>query len=215
MGIHEWLIKHNYKYEFNEELSNWLQVWKDTSDQSAKKWSNFFGFNEPIAKRSIAPNGTISIAGGKTTSGIEPIYSVAYQRRYLTPSGYKKQYVIDFVAKRLVDQGIDPYSIEDAYTLSFDVERRIKFQAEVQKYVDNAISSTINLPSYGEIGNNDFKVFGEILYKYLPNLRGITVYPNNARSGQPLIPVDYYFAKENENTVFEGNEDCPDGICGL
>lgn len=215
MGIHEWLIKNGLKYEFNDKLSEYLQIWKDTSDYSAKVWCNTLGFKESVAKRAIAPNGTISIAGGKTTSGIEPIFSVAYQRRYLTPEGWKKQYVIDSVAEKLVESGIKPEDIEDAYSLSFDIERRIKFQSEIQKYVDNSISSTINLPSFGESGNDNIEEFGNILYKYLPSLRGITVYPNNARSGQPLIPVDYNYAIDKKNVVFEGNEDCVEGVCGL
>ena len=215
LGIHEWLISRGYSYAPNEELSNLLNIWKNTSDESAKYWSNYFSFNEPIAKRAIAPNGSISIAGGKTTSGIEPIYSVAYQRRYLTPTGWKKQYVIDPVAERLVESGVDPYIIEDAYSLSFDVERRINFQAYIQSYVDNAISSTINLPQFGTENNNDPEKFGKILYPYLPKLRGITVYADGSRSGQPLEVVDFKYAMKHKNKVFEGNEECSNGVCAL
>src|SRR5258706_3803363 len=156
MGFHEWLIRRNYKYEPNEELGEWLSVWEKESNKSAKKWSKILGFNEPIKKRAIAPNGTISIAGGQTTSGIEPIFSVAYQRRYLTPDGWKKQYVVDFVAEKLHEEGYDVSQIEDAYSLSMNVEKRIAFQAFVQKYVDNSISSTINMPAYETLGNNDY-----------------------------------------------------------
>ena len=38
-------------------------------------------------------------------------------------------------------------TVESALDLSADYERRIKFQADVQDYVDQSISSTINLPS--------------------------------------------------------------------
>lgn len=215
MGFHEWLIRHGYKYEPNEELAQWLQVWKDSSDKAGKKWSKKLGFNEPVKKRAIAPNGTISIAGGQTTSGIEPIFSVAYQRRYLTPEGWRKQYVVDFVAEKLHEEGIDVSKIEDAYSLSLNVEKRIAFQAFVQGYVDNSISSTINMPSYGYLGNNDHKKFGKILMKYLPKLRGITAYPDGARGGQPLTPVEFEYAIHKKGVVFEGNEDCVDGVCGL
>src|SRR5258706_6316236 len=216
MGFHEWLIRRGYTYQPNDELAQWLQVWKDTSDASAKKWSELLGVNEPIKKRAIAPNGTISIAGGQTTSGIEPIFSVAYQRRYLTPDGWRKQYVVDFVAEKLHEEGYDISNVEDAYSLSMNVEKRIAFQAFVQQYVDNAISSTINMPEFGALGNNNNEKFGNILMKYLPALRGITVYPNSSRSGQPLTPVNFDFAIKNKNVVFEGNEDCGDnGICGV
>lgn len=215
MGIHEWLILHNHQYEENEELTNWLDTWKRTSNSSAKFWSSKFNMNEPIAKRAIAPNGSISIAGGMTTSGIEPIFSRAFQRRYLTPDGWKKQYVVDFVAERLYNQGINIDNLEDAYTLSLDVEKRIKFQSYVQKYVDNSISSTINIPRYKKQGNDNEKQFGEILYNYLPHIRGITVYPDGARGGQPLTAVDFKYALERKGVVFEGHEECEGGVCGL
>lgn len=215
MGIHEWLILRNKKYDEDDELAFWLEVWKDTSDQSARKWANYFSFNEPIAKRSIAPNGTISIAGGQTTSGIEPIFAVAYMRRFLTPNGWKAQYVVDPVAQKLIEMGHKPETIEDSYSLSLDVERRIKFQSFIQKYVDNSISSTINLPSFEEYGKDNVENFGNILYKYLPSIRGITCYPNGSRGGQPLVPVDYNYAISKQGTIFEANEEsCIGGICG-
>lgn len=215
MGFHEWLIRNEEKYEPNEKLGEWLNVWKKSSDDSARKWSKKLGVNEPIKKRSLAPNGSISIAGGKTTSGIEPIFSLAYQRRYLTPDGWRKQYVVDAVAERLHEEGYDLSKVEDAYSLSYDVEKRIAFQAFVQSYVDNAISSTINLPEFGTEGNNDPKEFGEILMKYLPKLRGITVYPDGARGGQPLTPVPFDFAINKKGVVFESHEECVGGVCGL
>ena len=215
MGFHEFLLRRNSPYEMTDELRKYLQVWKDTSNQSAKDWASKLGFPEPIAKRAIAPNGTTSIAGGRTTSGLEPIFSVAYQRRYLTPDGWKKQYVIDPVAEKLAEEGLDPSKFEDAYSLSKDVERRIAFQAGVQEYVDNSISSTINLPAFGEDGNNDLDKFGKTLYNYLPKLRGITVYPDGARGGQPITSVPYEFAINKKDIVFEGNENCSEGVCGL
>ena len=214
MGFHEWLIRHGHGYEPNDELAEWLSIWRDTSDASAVKWAKALGTNVPIKKRAIAPNGSISIAGGRTTSGIEPIFSMAYKRRYLTPDGWKMQYVVDFVAEKLHEEGYDLSSVEDAYSLSFDVEKRIAFQAFVQGYVDNSISSTVNLPS-GAHENGNVEKFGSILLKYLPKMRGITVYPDGARGGQPLTPVDFDTAIKHKGVVFEGNEDCAGGICGL
>jgi ribonucleoside-diphosphate reductase alpha chain len=215
MGMHEWLLRRGKSYGPDDDLSQWLQIWRDTSDQSGNYWAGKFGFATPIAKRAIAPNGTISIAGGKTTSGIEPIFAVAYKRRYLTPEGWRHQFVVDPVAERLVEEGVDPNTIEDAYTLSLDVSRRLAFQAFVQKYVDNSISSTINLLGYGNPGNDDYEKFGQILYGYLPELRGITTYPDGARGGQPLTVVDYKYAIKHKDTIFESKEDCVEGVCGL
>lgn len=215
MGIHEWLIRNGQKYEPNLLFGEWLQNWKDESERASEKWSRELGVSKPIKLRALAPNGTISIAGGQTTSGIEPIFSLAYKRRYLTPEGWKQQYVVDFVAERLHEEGYDMNKVEDSYSLAMNVEKRISFQAFVQGYVDNAISSTINTPPFGSIGNNDPKKFGEILYKYLPKLRGITVYPDGSRGGQPLTSVDFNEAINKKNVVFEGNEECVDGVCGL
>jgi ribonucleoside-diphosphate reductase alpha chain len=139
---------------------------------------------------------------------------MAYKRRYLTLDGWKLQYVVDFVAEKLHEEGYDLSAVEDAYSLSFDVEKRIAFQAFVQGYVDNSISSTVNLPS-GAHENGNVEKFGSILLKYLPKMRGITVYPDGARGGQPLTPVDFDTAIKHKGVVFEGNEDCAGGICGL
>jgi ribonucleoside-diphosphate reductase alpha chain len=127
---------------------------------------------------------------------------VAYKRRYL--KGQKEwhyQYVIDGTAKLLIDKyGIDPYKIETALSLANDYERRIKFQADVQDYVDMSISSTINLPKWGTMLNNDSKVddFAHVLAKYAVRLRGFTCYPDGSRGGQPLTIVDYKEALTQE-----------------
>lgn len=215
MGFHEWLIRRGYKYEETPELREWMTVWKDESDRAAKYWAKKLGVREPVKKRALAPNGTISIAGGQTTSGIEPIFSLAYQRRYMTPDGWKKQYVVDFVAEKLHEEGYDLSKVEDSHSLALNVEKRIKFQRFIQEFVDQSISSTINLPSFGSLGNNDEKKFGNILIKHLRHLRGITVYPDGARGGQPLTPVDFDFALSKKNVVFEGHEECNDGVCGI
>ena len=100
----------------------------------------------PVKTRAIAPNGTIGIVAETTTSA-EPLFCVAYKRRFLGDNKeWKYQYVIDPTAQRLIDEGVHPDYIEDAYLLSYNVEKRIKFQHDLQKYVDHGISSTINLP---------------------------------------------------------------------
>jgi len=213
MGLHEWLILRDYPYAPNAELQEWLEVWQQKSDEFAKKWSEKFSINCPVKKRAIAPTGSISIVG-ETTSGIEPIFAVAYLRRYLSPSGWQEKVIVDPVAERLINLGINPDNIEDSYTLADDVERRIQFQYFLQKYVDNAISSTINLPAYGQKGNSDYEAFGKILISYLPFLRGITVYPDGARGGQPLVRLDYREAISNKFD-YEEFENCPGGVCGI
>jgi ribonucleoside-diphosphate reductase alpha chain len=193
MGLHEWLIQRNYHYEVTDELHSWLRVWRGVSDTTAASYADALGVSRPVARRAIAPTGTIGILAG-TTTGIEPMFAVAYKRRYLKGTDWHYQYVVDSTAQELIDlYDTDPDSIDSAIDLSKDYERRIKFQADVQDYVDQSISSTINLPAYGSDWNNPdtVKPFAATLAKYAPRLRGFTCYPDGARGGQPLTPVPY------------------------
>lgn len=221
MGIHEWLIQRGSKYEVTPELHKWLGVYKGVSEETSRRYADLFSISRPVANRSIAPTGTIGIIAG-TTTGIEPVYAVSYKRRYLTAGNkWKYQYAVDYAAQTLIENnGIDPDSIESAIDLAKDYERRIKFQADVQDYVDMSISSTINLPSTGNI---DPKSFAITLAKYAPRLRGFTVYPDGARGGQPLTKVAYAdvrdkLGKEFEEDGLEMNDICTivgSGYCGL
>lgn len=203
MGLHEWLIQRNYNYTVVPELHQWLSVYKGVSDNASKYYSDKLSISVPVANRAIAPTGTIGILAG-TTTGIEPIYAVAYKRRYLTNgTKWKYQYEVDHVAKLLIEHyGTDPNSIETAADLASDPERRIKFQADVQDYVDMGISSTINLPAKSD-QMFDAKQFAETLARYASRLRGFTCYPDGSRGGQPLVKVDYDEAKTKLGEEFE------------
>lgn len=216
MGVHEWLLKRGYRYEPCTELGKWLQSYSQ-SGAHANLHCDRMGISRPAATRAVAPTGTISIAA-ETTSGIEPIYAVAYKRRYLDGRDWKAQYMIDNSAHRLIQGGTDPALIEDALTLAEDVERRMHLQAFVQQYVDHGISSTINLPQWGTELNNESKVtrFGNILMRYLPKLRGVTAYPDGSRGGQPLTRVPYEEAMSQLGVEFIEQSDlgCKSGVCG-
>lgn len=219
MGIHEWLLVQGKKYGPDPELEEYLKVYA-TSGKYAKELAQKYDLSVPVKTRAIAPTGTIGIIA-ETTTGIEPIFCAAYKRRYKKGSDLNAyQYVIDPTAKRLVDKGVNPDTIEDAYNLAEDSERRVAFQAYIQQYVDHSISSTINLPHWGSELNNDGTVqaFGNMLIKYLPKLRGITVYPDGARGGQPLTPVKFSTALKHTDEVFYETVDVCDlkggGSCG-
>ncbi len=220
MGIHEWLLKRGYNYEMVPELQRWLEVYREESERSANSLCDRLSISRPVAYRAIAPTGTIGILAG-TTTGIEPLYAVAYKRRYLRGAKqWRYQYVIDSTAEALIQQyDLDPERIETSVSLTDDFERRLSFQADVQDYVDMAISSTINMPAWGSDLNNEDTVqpFAETLAKYAPRLRGFTVYPDGARGGQPLTMVPYAEAKGQEGLEFEENseEACGGGICGI
>ena len=221
MGVHEWLLLRGKPYGKDDELGTYLEAYA-TSTEIAKKYADEWELSAPIKTRAIAPTGTIGIVA-ETTTGIEPIFCAAYKRRYLKGSTWNWQYVLDPTAKRLVEHGVDPDKIEDAYVLSEsfeNVERRLAFQSWVQTFVDHGISSTINLPSWGSAMNNTGTVqeFGTRLIKHLPKLRGITTYPDGARGGQPITAVSYKTASKHVGEIFVESTDVCDltrgGSCG-
>ena len=219
MGVHEWLLQRGYKYEVNDELKGWLDIWRSESETAANEWSDRFFINRPKKYRAIAPAGSIGILAS-TTTGIEPLYAVAYKRRYLqSGTRWKYQYVIDATANRLIETyGIAPEEIETAGRLAIDPERRIKLQYEIQKYVDMAISSTINLPMWGSDYNNESTAseLASTLLRYCHGLRGITVYPDGSRGGQPLTEVPYEDAKHHVGVIYDEEENrCSGGVCGV
>ena len=215
MGIYEWLVTRGKPYGPDDELASWLDYYAE-STLIAAEYADRLGISRPIKTRGIAPNGTISIVA-ETTSSIEPLFAVAMKRRYLKGKDWHFQYVIDATAQRLIDKGIDPAKLETAYDLAKTPERRVAFQAWLQEWVDHGISSTLNLPAYGshEFTNEEF---GTMLFKYLPKLRGVTVYPDGARGGQPLNVVPYDEAKDwvgYEYSEFGSEQACVSGSCGI
>ena len=225
MGLHEWLIQRNNRYEATPELHRWFKVYEAESDKTARDFSNTLSVSRPVAVRSVAPTGTIGILAG-TSTGVEPIYSVAYKRRYLKNRRWHYQYVVDSAAKEMIDlYDIKPEKIETALDLAKDYERRLSFQANVQEYVDMAISATINMPAWGTEDNNEDKVedFSKTLAKYAHRLRGFTCYPDGCRGGQPITVVPYNEAVKQLGEEFEDNIQAHDiceisnsgGVCGV
>jgi ribonucleoside-diphosphate reductase alpha chain len=222
MGIHEWLLQRGQKYEVTKELKEWLSVYKSESERAANEHCDRFYISHPVAYRAIAPTGTIGILAS-TTTGIEPLFAVAYKRRYLTDgTKWKYEYVVDATADRLVKEyGLKADEIDTAYKLSNNYEQRIKFQADIQDFVDMSISSTINLPAWGTKANNESRVeeFTKTLAAYAPRLRGFTCYPDGSRGGQPITECSYEDAVKNKGTVFEEHDVCDitghGGSCGV
>ena len=219
MGMHEWLLKRGLKYEMTRELGRWLSVYETESEKAANEHCTRLFLNRPQGYRAIAPTGTTSLLCG-TSSGVEPIPSLAYKRRYLVDgTKWKYQYAVDGTAQALIDDGISPDKIETSFDLAADPERRIKFQRDVQRYVDHAISSTINLPAWGGDLNNEDKVteFARMIQKYATGLRGLTLYPDGSRGGQPITPVPYEEAISKRGVIYEDNTEaqCLTGVCGI
>lgn len=215
-GIHEWLMLRGHNYHCVPELHKWLSVYQHESDSEAFISARKLGVSIPRGVRAVAPTGTIGILA-ETTTGIEPLFCKAYKRRYVGEN--KKQvyqYVVDGTVKRLLERGVKIEQIEDSYDLDF--KQRVKFQADVQNYVDMAISSTCNLPKWGSEQNNEetLKKNARTLLKYAKRLRGFTCYPDGSRGGQPLTRITLETALGKEGVVFEENEaECLNGVCGI
>lgn len=221
IGVHEFCLAHGTQYgtsESFEVLDPYMREY-DRALEYACDWQDRLGISRSIAARAIAPNGTIGILAGSTPSG-DPMYSSAHERVVITssPSGDVRttHIVVDPVAKRLVENGISPDSIEDAYGLALFPERRLAMQAYLQSHVDQAVSSTLNLP-HVITDPGEQRSFGDTLMKYLPSLRGVTAYPDGARAGQPLTPIslEYALSHEGESFVESVEASCSGGVCGV
>jgi ribonucleoside-diphosphate reductase alpha chain len=152
----------------------------------------------------IPPCGTISMLHG-VSSGIEPIFSALYNRRYRDGNVWKSQLVVDPLFKEYYDKGLPL----DTFVGSYDVspEEHIKVQATVQKYIDSCISKTINLPSTATA-----EEFSKAALDYAPYLKGLTVYRDGAHENAPLeaIPltkenIDMYMSSQVVEGVQSGD----------
>lgn len=223
IGVHEFLLQRGLGYGTDaamEALEPFMAVY-DRALEFACDIADECGLSRPIAATSGAPTGTRAI-GAESTTGWEPVSAAAYARSVITSKAHEADartvhYVIDPTVARLTKQGfIDPSdTVEDSFSLAENYERRFKMQAYAQSHTDQAISMTVNLPHVMRDAQ-ERRVFGETLYRYLPQLRGMTVYPNGAIAGQPITPVSLEEAMNGGPVIIEESEDkCASGVCGL
>lgn len=223
IGVHEFCLQRGVAYGSDDalELLEPYMAEYERSTEYAHDWQEQAGLSLSVATRSGAPTGTRGIIAESTT-GWEPVTAAAYKRVVTAGRAHESDrrethYVVDPTIARLVKEGYirDGDPVEDSYSLAEDYERRFRMQAYAQSKVDQAISMTINLP-HVMLDPAERRTFGETLYRYLPKLRGITVYPNGAISGQPITPVPLTEALAANNlTVEESEEKCAAGACGI
>lgn len=162
------------------------------------------------ALNTIAPTGTISMIC-EVSSGIEPIFAMAYERRYRKGEDIAMEVVADPLFKRFVAEGRSTKHFQNSYDLS--IRDHLEMQRTCQKHVDNAVSKTINLPP----GTSEEEL-SDLYMEFLPELKGVTVYPVGSREDQPLTPLPQERAEE---LVFEailqagGNDGCKTGNCDM
>lgn len=130
----------------------------------------------------IAPTGSISNLIETSSMGIEPVFAFQYQRKTVSLDGQESVYtvypnIVELYLKMHPEDTIDslPYYFVSAYDI--DWKARINVQAAAQKYVDTAISSTINLPKETTVE----EVEQLYLYAWKSGLKGITIYRDGSR----------------------------------
>lgn len=223
IGVHEFIMKAGAKYGTDDAFEA-LEPYMDEYGRAleyAHDVQERLGLSLSKGASAIAPNGTIGIVAESTPSA-DPLFAAAEVREVKKAhhSGrdqFEQHVVIDPTAARMMAEGVDPALIEDAYTLAMFPERRMAQTAFLQKYTDHAISGTVNLPQV-MTSDADVKWFGETLMEYLPDVRGITVYPDGARAGQPRTRVDLQWALEQKGAILAAEENiCAGGeaACGV
>lgn len=222
IGVHEFLLKRGLKYGTPEAFAalDPFMAEYDRALEYAHEWQDEADLSLSVAATSGAPTGTRGIVAESTT-GWEPVTYTAYRRSVITSKAHKtdertEHYVVDPTVERLLREGyiLPTDDIEDSYTLALDYERRFAMQAYAQSHTDQAISMTINLP-HVMVDPAERQEFADTLYRYLPKLRGITVYPDGAIAGQPITRVPLAEALGMDYLVEEDEEKCASGVCGI
>jgi ribonucleoside-diphosphate reductase alpha chain len=134
---------------------------------------------------SVAPTGTISLVADNVSSGVEPVFALAYTRKVLQPDGSKlEEEVSDFALRRYRIQFRADAAVPSHFVTAQDLTpaEHVRMQAAVQRYVDSAISKTVNVPE-----NISFEAFQEVyLDAYRSGCKGCTTYRPNAVTGSIL-----------------------------
>ena len=182
---------------------------------------------------SIAPTGTISIIAG-CSSGIEPLFALAFVRNVMEgtrllevnslfeEAAHKGGFYSPEMAERIAHRGTlrdingIPDDIRRVFVTDWDIapQWHVRMQATFQKYTDNSVSKTVNLPANAtpEDIRRIYKLAHELKCK------GITVYRYGSKKQQVLSlagevaeaatePLPYLTA----DSEYAGG--CPSGTC--
>jgi len=181
----------------------------------------------------VAPTGTISIIAG-CSSGIEPLFALSFVRNVLSGrklyeihslfeeelrmrSLYSKELLAE-VGKvgSIRDIKQLPADIRKVFVTAFDVppEHHLRIQAAFQKYTDNSVSKTINLP-FDSTVEDVRKIY--LLANQL-KCKGITIYRYDTKKNQ-VLAFDSRIGEEREELLdfimaeSEYAGGCPSGMC--
>ncbi len=185
---------HRKSVEIGEERGSFpnfeKSVWKDKYDAIR---------NATVT--TIAPTGSISIIAG-CSSGIEPIFAISFIRNVLSGTrlfetnplfeiiakerGFYSAKLLEEIAKTGSVRKIDgvPEDIKRLFLTALDTqpEWHVRMQAAFQKYTDNAVSKTVNMPSDASV--EDVKKVYELAWKL--KCKGVTVFRYGSKPEQVL-----------------------------
>ena len=134
---------------------------------------------------SVAPTGTISLVADNVSSGVEPVFALAYTRKVLQPDGSRvEEEVSDYALRRYRALHGDDAELPAHFVTAQDLTpaEHVRMQAAVQRHVDSAISKTVNVPA-----DISFQAFQEVyLDAYRSGCKGCTTYRPNAITGSVL-----------------------------
>jgi ribonucleoside-diphosphate reductase alpha chain len=182
------------------------------SEEIAEKRGSFPNFDRSIWKdhykamrnatvTTIAPTGSISIIAG-CSSGIEPLFAVSFIRKVLDGTrlfetnplfelvakerGFYDAKLLEEIAKTGSVQKIDkvPEDVRRVFVTALDIapEWHVRMQAAFQKYTDNAVSKTVNMPFEATV--EDVRKVFELAWRL--KCKGITVFRYGCRPEQVL-----------------------------
>ncbi|UKJ06734.1 adenosylcobalamin-dependent ribonucleoside-diphosphate reductase [Solitalea lacus] len=199
--------------ELGEKLMQFIQQKSfDTSIELAAQRGVFKNWTQSIyypqtsirnaTRLSIAPTGTISILAN-TSSSIEPLFALAYQRNhvlnneslaeinslfieYLYRNNLYSENIIEQVKVEGIARNVNelPESVKNIFKTALEIspEWHLKHQVVFQKYTDNAVSKTINLTEDASISTVDY------IYRtaWREKAKGITIFRYHSKGKQVL-----------------------------
>ena len=161
----------------------------------------------------IAPTGTTSMVC-EVSSGIEPMFAPAYLRRFRDGEDLKEEVVVHPLLKKFIEEKRGIKHFQGSHDLS--IRDHLEMQRVCQKHICNACSKTINL-----LKGTSEEELSDIIMEYLPELKGLTIYPEGSRENQPLTPlslddaVKYLKDGKESKTEATSKDSCKNGACDI
>jgi len=173
-------------------------------DQSVFKDKNGCAYRNATVT-TIAPTGTLSIIAG-CSSGVEPLFALSFVRNVMDNDkllevnphfekiarerGFYQSDLMDTVARKGSIQQMTeiPEDVRKAFVTAHDIspEWHIRMQAAFQKYTDNAVSKTVNLPR-DATPDDVLKIYN---MAYELGCKGVTIYRDGSKENQVLSLMD-------------------------